>query len=913
MTARSTLTFLFTDIERSSELWETHPQAMGRALAQHDRLLTTIFEEQGGTIFKTVGDAFCVAFSQPHEAVNAAVKAQKGLAAAAWEETGPLRVRMAVHSGVAELRDDDYFGPTLNRVARVLAVGHGGQTLVTQVVADLVRGALPANVSLRDLGERRLKDLRQPERIHQLVAEDLPDNFPPLRSLEILPNNLPAQVTSFVGREKEMAEVKRLLLGSRLVTLTGPGGTGKTRLSLQAAADLFEQFPHGVWLVELSTVTDPELVVEAIINAVRIREAPDRTPLETLVEALRARQLLLVMDNCEHLVAACARIVTALLRGCPQLKVIASSREALSVEGETIWALAPLSLPDYGHDQPTPNLEQLSRLEAVQLFVERATAVRQDFRLTTDNAALVARICWRLDGLPLAIELAAARVKLLPLAQILERLDHRFRLLTGGSRAALPRQQTLGALIDWSHDLLSEKERLLLRRLSVFVRGRTLEMAEAVCGVDGLEPAEIFDLLCSLADKSLLMVEAAPDGEPRYTMLESIWDYADDKLMQAGEDARFRRRHLEYFLALAEEAEPHLYRADQKTWVEKLALDHANLNSALRTSLASKETIELGLRLACALSRYWEIRSYLTEGYEQLQELLAQAGELVAPAVRASAEYASGRLAWCQDRDATAIRHYHTALGLYESLGMKAEAALTEAFLGYSERNDGNNAQAHAHFDRAFAVGVELGLARVRITVSNGLGTLLAAEGNLAEARRLKEQCIEWMAGSGDEWVLAAINGSLGRICLLSGDLPAARRHVETALRVLQKLGSYWAVPYALEAMADICARENEAAKAVRLYGAASAYRATFALQFSTTERVSYQSAMEQLRALLPNAEFQREWATGLTLGYQDAIESAIERPPPVEIAAAPNGVAASSDPAPKTKGAGAFAPAPTP
>jgi predicted ATPase/class 3 adenylate cyclase len=882
---RQTLTFLFTDIERSSELWETHPQAMGRALAQHDTLLTGIFQEYGGRIFKTVGDAFCVAFSHAPEAVSAAFATQKGLAEAAWEETGPLRVRIAVHSGPAELRDDDYFGPTLNRVARVLSVGHGGQTLLTQVVAESVRGVLPGDVSLRDLGERRLKDLRQPERIYQLVSEDLPDNFPPLRSLEILPNNLPAQVTSFVGREREMAEVKRLLQGNRLVTLTGPGGTGKTRLSLQVAADLFEDFPHGVWLVELSTVSDPELVAETIINAVRIREAPDKTPLTTLVEALRTRQLLLVLDNCEHLVAACARIATTLLRGCPQLKVVASSREALSVEGETIWALAPLSLPDMGRDQATPDMEHLARLEAVQLFVERATAVRQDFRLTLDNAALVARICWRLDGLPLAIELAAARVKLLPLAQILDRLDHRFRLLTGGSRAALPRQQTLGALIDWSHDLLSEPERVLFRRLSVFVRGRTLEMAESVCGVEGLDPAEIFDLLCSLADKSLLMVEAAPDGEPRYTMLESIWDYADDRLVQAGEDARFRRRHLDYFVALAEEAEPHLIGPDQKAWLEKLALDHTNLNHALGTSLAAQETVGLGLRVAGALGRYWEVRSYLTEGYEQLQELLTRADDAVAPAVRAKGEFGAGRLAWCQDRDEVAMKHYRIAQGLYDSLGMKKDVALIEAFLGFTERNDGNNAEARRHFERALTMAKELGAERVAMIATNGMGTLLAVEGNLVQARELKEKCLQYFTAAGDEWVLTPINGSLGKICFAEGDLAAARRYIKEAITIARGLGNNWSVPYAIEGIADICAQENEAPKAVRLYGAASAHRAALALQFSTTERVSYQTAMENLHRLVPEAEFQEEWTKGSALGFQESVDLALDRQPQMESA----------------------------
>lgn len=878
MTQRRNFTFVFTDIERSSELWETHPQAMGRALAQHDTLLRGTFAEYGGHVFKTVGDAFCVAYPNTRDAVDATVATQRALAAAAWDETGPLRVRIAVHQGEAEQRDDDYFGPTLNRLARVLSVGHGGQTLLTHVAAESVRDSLPSEMTLRDLGERRLKDLRQPERIFQLVVHDLPEDFPPLRSLEILPNNLPAQVTSFVGREREMAEIKRLFPTTRLLTLTGPGGTGKTRLSLQIAADLLDQFPHGVWLVELSTVSDPALIPEAIINAVGIREVPNRSPLNTLVEALRTRQLLLVVDNCEHLIADCAQIVSTLLRNCPQVKIIASSREALSVEGETIWALFPLSLPDFQRDEPLLDAEQIAQLEAVQLFMERATAVRPDFRLTPENSALVARICWRLDGLPLAIELAAARVKLLPLAQILERLDDRFHLLTGGNRSALPRQQTLGALIDWSYDLLSEPERILLQRLSVFVAGRTLEMAEAVCAVDGLEKRDIFDLLCSLADKSLLVVETPPNGETRYTMLESVWDYADEKLTQQGEGARFLRRHLEFFAAFAETAEPHLFGADQKEWLERLALEHRNLTRALHTSLEEQSTIELGLRVAGALTRYWEVRNYLTEGYEQFQELLSRADDPVAPAVRAKAELGAARLSWAQDRDEEAFRHYRAAQVLYEALGMKTEVALMEAYLGLTERNEGNNAQAKIHFEKARAMGEALGAKRVIAIAENGIGSLLANEGDFAQARLLKERCIQAFQELGDRWVVSVSIGSLGKVCFAAGDLKASRRYITEALAITRDLGNNWSVPYAIEAIADISAQENEAPKAVRLYGAASAHRESLALAFSPTEEISYRKALDHLHQAVPPEEFEEEWKKGRALGFQASVNLALER-----------------------------------
>jgi predicted ATPase/class 3 adenylate cyclase len=876
---RRNFTFLFTDIERSSELWEMHPQAMGRALAQHDDLLRGLFEEHGGHVFKTVGDAFCVAYPNTRDAVQAAISAQRGLSAAAWEETGPLRVRMAVHSGEAEQRDHDYFGPTLNRVARVLSTGYGGQTLLTGIAAETVRESLASDITLRDLGERRLKDLSRPERIYQLVIPDLRADFPPLRSLEVLPNNLPAQVTSFIGRTREMAEIKRLMATTRLLTLTGPGGTGKTRLSLQAAAELLDPFPHGVWLVELSTVSDPALIPEAVINAVGIREEPNRLPLTTLVEALRTRHLLLVLDNCEHLIEGCAQLASTLLRSCPQLKIIASSREPLNIEGETILRILPLATAEFGRNESEIEVEQLAKLDAIQLFVDRAAAVRTDFRLTAENGALVAKICWRLDGIPLAIELAAARVKLLPLDQILTRLDDRFRLLTGGSRAALPRQQTLGALIDWSYDLLSEPERILFRRLSVFIAGRTLEMAEAVCAGDGLDRRDVFDLLCSLAEKSLLMVESGPAGETRYTMLESIWDYADDRLVQHGETERCLRKHLDFFVAFAETAEPHLMEKDQKAWLEKLSVDQPNLNRALRTSLGSPETVELGLRLAGALTRYWEVRSYLTEGYDQFQELLALA-DAAKPESRAKAHYGAARLSWCQDNDAEALLHYRAAQKIYEQLGLQFELGFIEGFLGFTERNEGNYEAAKIHFDRTRQIAEELKSERLVAVAISGLSSLAAIAGNLAEARRLKEQAIRIYEDLGDRWIVSLVTGSLGEVCFAEGDYAAARRHLLEALRISRALSNNWSVPYALEALADICAEEDQAPKAVRLYGASAAQREALALGFSPTEQLSYKSSIDRLHQLVPDALFEKEWKEGQSLTLQAAIHLAMEETP---------------------------------
>ncbi len=488
-----TATFLFTDIEGSTRLWERAPEAMREALARHDALLREAVEAHRGHVFKTIGDAFCAVFAAAPDALVAALAAQRELAGmvvraasevsgTAAEEMG-LRVRMAVHAGTAQARDGDYFGPTLNRIARLLAVGHGGQVLLSQAACDLLGDALPSQAGLRDLGSHRLKDLQQPEHIYQLLHPDLPADFPPLRSLSPETTNLPVQLTSFIGREKEMEEIKRLLSRTRLLTLTGSGGCGKTRLAAQVGADLLADFADGVWLVELAAIADPALVPQTVASTLGIREEPGQRLLETLQQHLKPKSLLLLLDNCEHLSAACAQLAETLLQACPNLRILASSREALGIAGELAYRVPSLSLPELPR---LPSAEAalvpaLARCEATRLFVERAALSYPGFALTEQNAPAVAQVCVRLDGIPLAIELAAARIKVLSADQIAARLDDRFRLLTGGSRTALPRQQTLRALIDWSYDLLSEAERTLLRRLSVFVGGWTLEAAEAIC------------------------------------------------------------------------------------------------------------------------------------------------------------------------------------------------------------------------------------------------------------------------------------------------------------------------------------------------------------------------------------------------------------------------------------------------
>jgi predicted ATPase/class 3 adenylate cyclase len=620
-----TVTFLFTDIEGSTKLAQDHPESWEEMRHRHHAILYSAIEIYHGFVFQIIGDAFCAAFHTAGDALRAALKAQIDLLAEPWGEAA-IKVRMGIHTGKAEIQGgSEYQGYlTMSRVQRVMSVAYGGQVLVSNPSCELMRGELPEGASLLDMKEHRLKGLLNPEHLWQAVAPGLPRDFPPLHSLNDIPNNLPIKLTSFIGRENEITELKRELNDHLLVTLTGSGGTGKTRLSLQVAAEVIDFFPDGVWFLELAPVTDPDLVPGTLANLFGLRESSEtkHSISELICGYLQSRKALLVFDNCEHLIDACARLADQLLRSCKDLRILASSREALGVEGEMAWHVPSLSLPDL---KKLPNMEQLSQYEAVRLFIERASLVQPHFSLSNENAPAVAQVCSRLDGIPLAIELAAARANVLAVEQIAKRLDDRFRLLTGGARTALPRQQTLRAMIDWSYNLLSEEERLLFRRLAVFVGGWTLEAAEAICGGDGIDSFLVLDLLSQLVKKSLVVM-ADMNGESRYHELETIRQYAREKLFETEEAALIRNAHLDFFIQLAEQGFEELWGPNDLIWIGKLETENDNFRSALSWSLKSTDVDpQKALQLSGALQDFWDTLGYTLEGYQWLSEAIKKA------------------------------------------------------------------------------------------------------------------------------------------------------------------------------------------------------------------------------------------------------------------------------------------------
>ncbi|HEY3238559.1 MAG TPA: LuxR family transcriptional regulator, partial [Acidimicrobiia bacterium] len=643
------MTFLLTDVEASTKAWQSDSSVAAPAIARQEEILAAAIDAHGGfrPMEQGEGDSVVAAFTRASDAVAAAVDAQLALAQEPWPAEWRVRVRMALHSGEAEARDGRYAGSTIIRTARLRAVAHGGQTVVSRATAELVSDTLPERVALVDLGSHRLRDLTRAEQVFQVTHPELPGAFPPLRSLDRVANNLPAQLTSFVGREAELAQVERLLAQVRLLTLTGAGGGGKTRLAAHAAALVAESYPAGVWWVELAPLGPGSAVSTAVLSALGLREHPSRTAVGQLTDQLGEGRALVVFDNCEHVLDAVVALVEPLLLSTRELSVLATSREPLGVAGETTWRVPPLAVPTTACPS-TP--ESLSAYDAVALFVERARQTRPNFVVTNGNAPAVAEICARLDGIPLAIELAAARVRVLSVEGIREGLDDRFRLLTGGSKRDVARHQTLAASVEWSHDLLGEAERILLRRLSVFAGGFTLDAAEAVCAGDGIEPLQVLDLLTGLVDKSLVVAVEDRAGA-RYRQLETIRQFAAARLAASGEAEVLGDGHLAVQLRLAEAAERGFLSDDDL--VIRLEAEHDNLRTALDWAL-SRHHFDDAIRILVGLSHLWFSRGLLREALAWFDRVLGNP-EVSSSALRYRAWWARAMLAIIDGRPDPAL------------------------------------------------------------------------------------------------------------------------------------------------------------------------------------------------------------------------------------------------------------------
>jgi predicted ATPase/class 3 adenylate cyclase len=917
-----TVTFLFTDIEGSTKLAWEHPEAWETARAKHHVLLREAIESNNGFVFQIIGDAFCAAFHTAGEALKAAAQAQQSLQNEPWAEV-VIRVRMGIHTGKAEIRPDgEYHGYlAMSRVQRLMSAGHGGQVLVSTAAQELLLEDLPENVSLRGLGERRLKDLIRPEHIYQLVIPGLPVDFPALKTLDFYRHNLPVQLTSFIGREKEMEEIKQSVLAHRLVTLTGVGGTGKTRLSLQIAADVVDQFRDGVWFVELAPISDPNLISQAIFSCLGIPEQPGQTILQLLLDYLRAKKLLLVLDNCEHLIAACAELVDTLLSNAHAIKIITTSREALGISGEMIWPVPSLSLPD---GRQVPTIAQLSQYEAVQLFIERAMLIQSHFQITNANAPAIAQICFRLDGIPLAIELAAARVKGLSLEQIASRLDDRFRLLTGGNRTALPRQRTLQATIDWSYRLLSEEESMLLRRVSIFAGGWTLEAAEQVCASEELTSDQILDLLLHLVDKSLVVAKTE-EIHPRYYLLETIRQYAQEKMDDSGESSLVRDRHLEYFRSVAEKARPHFRDAEQFVWLDRFETELENVRAALTWALQGG-SVEAGLRLAADLGAdtgsFWVNRGHMIEGHEFLEQLLLKS-QATGPIEALAAGYFSiAAVGWWLGDFANAHRHVEQSESLWSQLGPSykakaAEASVLKTSLFAVLNTSYDPIEVSQQFEENLPIFQETGdrwmMAHILFGIAVYLhesGDLMGARQTMEQSRALFQECGDGLRVSKDNILLAIIATNegryeearkiceealpffrqlrfsirdeplwmLGAIAIIEDNYAAAKAWYTECLLFDQEIGIHKQLPECLIGFASIANSEKRFERAAQLLGAAQAeMEARTPPALESFDQVEFERLRIMLRKELGEAEFEALVATGRAMTMEQAIEFALE------------------------------------
>ncbi len=907
-----TLTFLFTDIEGSTRmLSRLGATAYAAVLEDHHGLVRSELRNHDGREVSTQGDGFFAVFTSPGACVAATIAMQRSLDAHRWSAGERVRVRMGLHAGEASQTATGLVGLDVHRAARVAAVAHGGQILLSETAAALVADSLPGDASLRDLGLHRLKDLGRAERIFQLEAPGLEVDFPPIATLDRarLAHNLPSQPAPFIGRHHELKEVCELVATSRLVTLTGAGGSGKTRLALQVATDLIGMCADGVWLVELASISNPHAVTSATAQAIGISDRSAHSAVDALTVTIGQQDMFFVFDNCEHVIDACAQVIDTIVRNCPHARVMTTSREPLGIGGETIYRVPSLSLP--GADDSSATVFEDS--DAVALFVERARS--QGIELASDAVTirLVVSTCRRLDGMPLAIELAAARLRSLPLAELHSLLDQRFSLLTGGSRSALERQQTLRATVDWSYSLLDEREQSVLRRLSVFVEGFDLSAARAVCGFDGIESFDVTDLLGSLVDKSLVMAEPS-EGSLRYRLLETIRQFAAELLVAgAGDEARHvATAHCHYFLTLAEEAADHLHGRSQPVWLALLTKDEANLRRAIEHAAGDEDKAVLVLRFAVALRFFWSARSKAGEVLPLLRPVLDTPLEGADPALVLEATIAIAMMARAVDIGSAGRlgeRAVELAAGVDdERLSIWAQVALggTKYFSGDYEhafilgsqsldraRLVGDDtllavtvslcamaskvvapSQTASFFAEASACADRTGNLFFTADIHNTAGLYALDDGDVAEARRHLEKAAAAQELAGLHMHHISIN--LGVIAWAEGDIAGARTMLVDALHICRRNGDRFGIAYVMLGFATIDGDRDRWRRAAQLHGAAQSYLEQIGQPWLLYYGQMRESSIDEGRAVLGETEFNRWYAQGMAMSVDEAFDLAL-------------------------------------
>jgi len=910
MSPSSELTFLFTDIEGSTSKWEEQPERMAHAIAGHDTLLREAVVQHGGRIVKTTGDGIYAAFNTPAEGMAAVVAIQVGLLD--LETTGgmELRVRCGMHTGPVHARDNDYFGGTINRTARIMNAAHGGQILVSREVAEQLRDGLPSKVSLEELGSVRLDGLATSETVFQVVHPKLHDNFPALRELESTPNNLPQQLTSFVGRERERTEVEEMLTGTRLLTLLGMGGLGKTRLSLQIGASVMESYPDGVWFIDLQTTRDDALVASETARVLGVREEPGRPLLQTLCAHVKTRKLMLIVDNCEQVIEACAALANALLRAAPEVRILATSRIALRVPGEQTYIVQPLPVPMRDADAAT-----LAKSTAVQLFVERAKLHKPSFALTDKEAPAVAELVYRLEGIPLAIELAAARVRSLAVADINKRLNDRYKILTGGDRTLQARQQTLRALIDWSYDLLEDSEQVLLARLAVFAGGFDLNAIEEICGTDPLDVADVLDIITSLVEKSLLRVEDGDDGA-RYRMLETIRDYAHEKLTMRGERMPLGIAHCTYYFSMAKAANRESQGAEQAEWTRRIEAELDNLRAAITLTLDASVDPVIAVKIEVALMWFRILRGYASEGRKHIRAALAEPAVQASDYIHGHALYVGAALAYSQGDNAEARQMLEKCLEIRIRDGKKPEiahawptlamaklnlgdpegarAAATQSIEIVRELGDrvnetiasmqlgqiaayvGEDSLAVSQFQKCLQVARELEYADLECDCELMLGELSMEAGDVEAARATFARAMQIARDAGDKRCETTALWRLGEAALSAGDLEGARTRLVGALRAFQAFDMYVELVGCLEDYATLLRLSGSVVAAAQIYAAAETARKLLVLPRNPKQAQRWNESVAAARAALGDADFQRAWSEGGSWQANQAVQCAL-------------------------------------